>query len=98
MESQYLRSLRQQKRFSQQFVADSVGVHRSVVIDWENGKYLPRGDKLSSLSQLLGVPESVLLKELKNNRSLSQIQVMQSKIQAMQDQLSLSQETVLSRN
>lgn len=50
-----------QKNIEQKELALLVGVSQPTVSDWFNNKKNPRGERLEKLSEVLGVPRSVIL-------------------------------------
>ena len=57
-----MRSLRGQLGWSQQALADELGVRQATVSDWERGVYAPRGAAnrlLLMLAEQVGVPYAV---------------------------------------
>ncbi len=60
-----LKELRTQSGFSQEMVAERVGVSRQAVTKWESGRTLPTAENLAALAQLYQVP----LEQWKENRS-----------------------------
>lgn len=50
-----LQTLRISSGFSIQFVADSIGVSRQTIYDWEKGKKIPGSENLKKLSKFFGV-------------------------------------------
>ena len=46
---------------SQQELADAIGVSKSTVSTWANGKRIPRMDKVDKMCQFFGVPRSAIL-------------------------------------
>ena len=50
-----------QKNIEQKELALLVGVSQPTVSDWFNNKKNPRGERLDKLSEVLGVPRSVIL-------------------------------------
>ncbi len=55
--------LRKQKGYSQEELADMLGVSRQSVSKWESGQSYPETDKLISLSEIFSVTTDYLLKE-----------------------------------
>lgn len=55
--------LRKEKGWSQEQLAEQMGVSRQAVSKWESGQALPDLDKILALSQLFGVTTDYLLKE-----------------------------------
>ena len=55
-----LKELRTRTGFSQEMVAERVGVSRQAVTKWESGRTLPTAENLAALAQLYQVPLEVL--------------------------------------
>lgn len=55
-----LSALRIAKRMSQAELGDILGVSRAAVSEWENGKSVPRLDKLAEISRFFGASLSEL--------------------------------------
>ena len=60
--SERLRSLRREKGWSQEELADRIGVSRQALSKWESGQSVPELDKLVMLSELYGVSLDTLVK------------------------------------
>ena len=58
-----IRSLRKQKNWTQQQLADSVGVAKTTVLDWEKNRYSPEGKNLINVAESLGTTVSYLIGE-----------------------------------
>lgn len=58
-----IRRLRKGKKYTQQELADLVGVTKTTVLDWEKGRYFPKGENLTNLAKALDVRVSYLLGE-----------------------------------
>ncbi len=58
-----LRALRQERRLSQQALADAIYISRSAVAKWENGLGLPSQTSLEALCNYFGVSESYFATE-----------------------------------
>ena len=56
-----LRSLRKSRKFTQQFVADSIAVHRNSVVGWEARREEPCLDNVMLLARFFGVTSDYLL-------------------------------------
>ncbi len=63
MFSQNLITLRTQKGWSQQALADRLGISSETVAAWENGRATPDLDTILALSELFDVSTDLLLKE-----------------------------------
>ena len=63
-----LRRLRRQRGYTQQNLADLLGVSCSTVAKYEQGRQSPRRqDVLSALEKLLGVPMEYLLEDIQDD-------------------------------
>ena len=51
------------KRYTQEELADRVGVHVNTLIRWERGDRMPTADKLKELADILGTTSDYLLSE-----------------------------------
>lgn len=60
---QRIQNLRREKGFSQEEVAEALGVSRQAVSKWENGISCPDTENLIALASLLGTDVSVLVSE-----------------------------------
>ena len=58
---EFIRSLRKEKGFNQEQLADELHVHRTTVVKWEQGKSLPLNDTLVLLSEYFNVSVDELL-------------------------------------
>ena len=63
MTGQKIKRLRLAAGYTQQAVADAVGVAVRTIISWEQGARVPGGDKIAKLAKALGVSADDLLKE-----------------------------------
>ncbi len=59
----HLKSWREQAGFSQEALADRLGVTRQTVMNWESGATSPPMSRLVQMAQILSVPLSVMLSE-----------------------------------
>ena len=59
-----IRNVRQEKKLSQEFVAEALGVSRQAVSKWENGTSDPSTSNLIALSKLFDIPVEDLIKGL----------------------------------
>ena len=57
-----LKSLREQKHFTQMYIAKKIGVTQQAIAKWETGESLPRADKLFKLAKILNCTVDELLK------------------------------------
>lgn len=62
MTGQKIKRLRLAAGYTQQAVADAVGVTVRTIISWEQGARVPGGDKIAKLAKALGVSADELLK------------------------------------
>ena len=60
--SDRIRYLRKQKGFSQEELADKVGVSRQAVSKWESEQSTPDLDKIITMSEIFGVTTDYILK------------------------------------
>ena len=60
--AEHLVSLRRARGWSQEQLADYVGVSRQAVSKWESGRSTPDLDKLLALSSLFGIPLDALVR------------------------------------
>ena len=58
---EFIKSLRKEKGFNQEQLADELHVHRTTVVKWEQGKSLPLNDTLVLLSEYFNVSVDELL-------------------------------------
>lgn len=59
----HLKSWREQAGFSQEVLADRLGVTRQTVINWESGATSPPLSRLVQMAQILSVPLYVMLSD-----------------------------------
>ncbi len=59
--SQRLKQLRMEKAYTQEYVAEMLGVSRQAVSKWENGTAEPSTSKLFAIAKLYGIEVSQLL-------------------------------------
>jgi DNA-binding XRE family transcriptional regulator len=64
-----LRAHRTQRRMTQEFVAEALGVSRQAVSKWENGSSDPSTANLLALAKLFGVSAEELLREVQGDLS-----------------------------
>ena len=57
----FLKDLRYRKHLTQQQLADKLGVHRSIVIRWENGEVIPNADNIKKLAEIFHIKTDILL-------------------------------------
>lgn len=68
MLSEKLYKLRKDSGFSQEQLAEQLGVSRQAVSKWESGTAIPESDKLIAISNYFGVSIDYLLKDDEENR------------------------------
>ena len=66
--SEKLYKLRKDSGFSQEQLAEQLGVSRQAVSKWESGTAIPESDKLIAISNYFGVSVDYLLKDDEENR------------------------------
>ena len=49
-----IKTVRESKNLTQQYIANELGISRSSVAMWETGEAMPRADKLPELARILG--------------------------------------------
>ena len=64
-----LRAHRTEKRMTQEFVAETLGVSRQAVSKWENGTSDPSTSNLCALAKLYGIPVEELLHKTQEENS-----------------------------
>lgn len=64
-----LKAHRTEKRMTQEFVTETLGVSRQAVSKWENGTSDPSTSNLCALAKLYGVPVEELLRETQEKNS-----------------------------
>lgn len=67
MVGERLKQLRKSKGMNQEELAERSGYSRSSIINWENGKRIPRADDITRLAVVLGVSESELIEGKSQN-------------------------------
>lgn len=77
-----LRSLRRAAKLSQRELADMIGADSPVIANYENGRALPRVDRLRELATALGVDPSELLPSGVGVSSLERLRVRAGLLQA----------------
>lgn len=61
--SEILKARRLERKLSQEFVAEQLGVSRQAVSKWESGSSLPSTANLLALAKLLQIPADELMRE-----------------------------------
>lgn len=49
-----IKTVRESKNLTQQYIANELGISRTSVAMWETGEAMPRADKLPELAKILG--------------------------------------------
>ena len=49
-----IKTVRESKNLTQQYIANELGISRTSVAMWETGEAMPRADKLPELARILG--------------------------------------------
>lgn len=49
-----IKTVRESKNLTQQYIANELGISRTSVAMWESGEAMPRADKLPELARILG--------------------------------------------
>ena len=52
--SRSIKTVRESKNLTQQYIANELGISRTSVAMWETGEAMPRADKLPELAKILG--------------------------------------------
>ena len=60
---QRIKELREEKKLTQEQLAQKLKLDRSTIAKWETGEAMPRADKLPVLAEVLGCSISDLFKE-----------------------------------
>ena len=58
-----IKALREDRKFTQEQVAEALGISFQAVSSWERDEYKPDTDKLIRLAEVLGVSVSALVEE-----------------------------------
>ena len=64
-----IKRLREEKKYSQEDLADLLNVHSVTISKWENGTQEPRAKRLNELAKIFGVSNEYLLND--TNKPLS---------------------------
>ena len=64
-----IKKLREEKKYSQEDLADLLNVHSVTISKWENGTQEPRAKRLNELAKIFGVSNEYLLND--TNKPLS---------------------------
>jgi transcriptional regulator with XRE-family HTH domain len=79
-----LRSLRRAAKLSQRELGDRIGADSPVIANYENGRAVPRVDRLRQLATALGVPPSELVPE---EGAVSSLERLRTRAGLLQDDL-----------
>lgn len=63
-----IKTVRESKNLTQQYIANELGISRSSVAMWETGEAMPRAGKLPELARILGCTIDELFAEESDNR------------------------------
>ena len=63
-----IKTVRESKNLTQQYIADELGISRASVAMWETGEAMPRAGKLPELAKILGCTIDELFAEESDNR------------------------------
>ena len=63
-----IKTVRESKNLTQQYIANELGISRTSVAMWETGEAMPRADKLPELAKILGCTIDDLFAEESDNR------------------------------
>ena len=63
-----IKTVRESKNLTQQYIANELGISRSSVAMWETGEAMPRADRLPELAKILGCTIDELFAEESDNR------------------------------
>lgn len=63
-----IKTARESKNLTQQYIANELGISRTSVAMWEAGEAMPRADKLPELARILGCTIDELFAEESDNR------------------------------
>lgn len=63
-----IKTVRESKNLTQQYIANELGISRTSVAMWETGEAMPRADKLPELARILGCTIDELFAEESDNR------------------------------
>ena len=65
-----LAKLRKEKHYTQQYIADNIGVKQSAVAMWETGKSVPSMKNLLALSKILEVSVDLVCDSLRRDEAV----------------------------
>ena len=63
-----IKTVRESKNLTQQYIANELGISRTSVAMWETGEAMPRADRLPELAKILGCTIDELFAEESDNR------------------------------
>lgn len=63
-----IKTVRESKNLTQQYIANELGISRTSVAMWETGEAMPRADKLPDLARILGCTIDELFAKESDNR------------------------------
>lgn len=63
-----IKTVRESKNLTQQYIANELGISRASVAMWETGEAMPRADRLPELARILGCTIDELFAEESDNR------------------------------
>ena len=63
-----IKTVRESKNLTQQYIANELGISRTSVAMWETGEAMPRADRLPELARILGCTIDELFAEESDNR------------------------------
>lgn len=63
-----IKTVRESKNLTQQYIANELGISRTSVAMWETGEAMPRADKLPELARILGCTIDELFADESDNR------------------------------
>ena len=62
-----IKTVRESKNLTQQYIANELGISRSSAAMWETGEAMPRADRLPELAKILGCTIDELFAEESDN-------------------------------
>ena len=67
-----LKKLREEKKYSQEDLAELLNVHNNTVSKWENGTQEPRAKRINEIAKILCTTSAYLLGDTDNKNSIEQ--------------------------